>query len=482
MIENSLNQNTWLSTKCLIGLVAILPLHGCSGDDVDTSGLDHTGEVIETGETSTPSGSVLRLANGVPSNFLIVSVDTLRADFTYGGIEDHSTPFLQELMADALVLQEHVSCSNWTVVSLYCILTGRSTEQIGIHPFSNEMRRLPEGEVTMAELFQQSGRDTSLLSANPLFTESLGLTQGFASVQVEVNESATTMTTKGLELVEQHMASNSGAGWFSQIHYYDPHGGYHPPSEFLGDMSDLPSIPYDITTNDGLRLLREAEKDLTVEERGLIHEHLTRSYGGEVRYLDYELKRLFSGLDSMGALDDTLVLFVSDHGEQLLEHGAVEHLRDLFREELHVPAFFWMKDQGLAPGVWSGVTSHQDLLPSVLSLFDLIDSDIDFDGDVVGYASPERVNIALHGVKMGSAVFGRLGEHELIYRWDGDLELYNLTSDPGGLVNLFDPSDLSIVDQIWPFVSASANALSNMGGLSPPAVPPVYHRGVLESP
>jgi arylsulfatase A-like enzyme len=480
MIGNPPKLEIRTSNSYAVWIVAVSGLFACNGGDKDTSTTGtgyHSGLVIETADTgdiTTTDEPVLRLAGGAPSNFLVVSVDTLRADYTYGGVVDHSTPFLQSLMADALVLEEHVSCANWTVASLYCMLTGRNTEQIGVHPLGDKMLRLPDREITMAELFQQSGRATSLLSSNPLFAESLGLTQGFDTVQMEISESADIVTSRGIELVEQQMTQNIGNGWFSQIHYYDPHGGYHPPAEFLGDVSDLPEIAYDITTNDGLRLLREDESTFSGEYRALLREHLNRYYGGEVRFLDYELNRLFTALDSMGALDDTLVLFVSDHGEQLLDHGATEHLRDLFREEIHVPAFFWMKDQGLARGVWSGVTRHQDLLPSVLSLFDLPSSEVELDGVVVGQAPADRVNLSFHGVQMGSAMFGRLGEHELIYRWDGSLELYNLNSDPKETNNIYQPSDLSVVDQIWPFVESSANALAEIAKLSPPAVPPVY--------
>jgi arylsulfatase A-like enzyme len=464
----------------VIGLSLLGMLIGCGGGDTssgDTSGTEESGVVTETGETgetNTTDVPVLHLSGDAPSNLLIVSVDTLRADFTYGGISDHNTPFLQQLMTDSLVLEEHVSCANWTVASLYCMLTGRTTEQIGVHPLSNKMLRMPGREVTMAELFQQAGHTTSLISANPLFTESLGLTQGFDVVQVGAAVPADTLTTMGIELIEQQMATTDGNGWFTQIHYYDPHGGYNPPAEYLGDTSDLASIPYDITTNDGLRMLRADEAGFSREDILLIREHLTRYYGGEVRFLDHELSRLFEVLDSMGALDDTLVLFVSDHGEQLLEHGAAEHLRNLFREEIHVPAFFWMKDQRLARGAWPEVTSHQDLLPSVLNLFDIVSDDIEFDGAVVGEASSDRVTVSIHGVAQGSAVLGRLGQHELIYRWDGGLELYDLNSDPEELVNLYQPQDLSIVDQIWPHVESTANAISEIAKLDPPVVPPVY--------
>ena len=479
MIGKPISLGVGLATKCAIGAAVFSAAIGCGAGEIDTSttsetsGTGHTG-TTDTSDTTTTDGPVMNLTGDAPSNLLIVSVDTLRADYTYGNVSDHSTPFLQQLMADAFVLEEHVSCANWTVASLYCTLTGRTTEQIGVHPLGNKMLKMPGREVTMAELFQQSGRATSLLSANPLFAEPLGLTQGFDVVQMEISAPADTLTTRGIELLELQVANNTGNGWFTQIHYYDPHGGYNPPSEFLGDISDLASIPYDITTSDGLRQLREDEATFTTEYRGLLREHLTQYYGGEVRFLDHELGRLFEALDSMGALDDTLVLFVSDHGEQLLEHGAAEHLRNLFREEIHVPAFFWMKDQRLERGVWSEVTSHQDLMPSVLHLFDIVSDEIEFDGTVVGEASSDRVNISIHGVQQGSAVFGRLGEHELIYRWDGTLELYNLNSDPEELVNLFQPSDLSIVDQIWPHVESTANAISEIASLSPPVVPLVY--------
>jgi len=439
--------------------------------------LGESGVITETADTDSSvvvDGEPLDFKGEAPSNLLIVSVDTLRADFTYGDVYGHTTPFLQELISEGLVLEEHMSCSNWTVASLYCLLTGRSTAQIGIHPLSDKMLRLPNRELTMAEMFQQSGRATSLLSANPLFSEPLGLAQGFDTIQMEISSAADVVTTQGIDLIAQHMSDESGDGWFSQIHYYDPHGGYDPPAEFLGDVSDLAEIAYDITTNDGLRDLRNDESVITGEERALIREHMIRYYGGEVRFLDDQLKRLFESLDEIGALDGTLVLFISDHGEQLLEHGAAEHLRDLYREEIHVPAFFWMKDQGIASGVWSEPTNHQDILPSLISPFGLQASDVEFDGVELGEADVDRIPVALHGVPQGSAVLGRMGDYELIYRWSGALELYNIKDDPNEVSNIFAPIDLSIVDQIWPSVEAAASALADVAKLDAPIVPAVY--------
>jgi arylsulfatase A-like enzyme len=91
-------------------------------------------------------------------------------------------------------------------------------------------------------------------------------------------------------------------------------------------------------------------------------------YNGEVEYMDRCFGQLLDGLEKLGQLDRTAIVFTSDHGEGFGEHGRVGHAYGLQAELVDVPLVI------LAPGLHDGAlkirtaSSHLDLVPTVLDL------------------------------------------------------------------------------------------------------------------
>ena len=97
---------------------------------------------------------------------------------------------------------------------------------------------------------------------------------------------------------------------------------------------------------------------------------LRRTYAGTVTLVDRWLGKLFEALRRMGRMDDTLIIFTSDQGEPLGEHGYVRRFRPwLYEELIHTPLIIRM------PGARFGGIRHQalvqtvDLLPTILAAF-----------------------------------------------------------------------------------------------------------------
>ena len=57
--------------------------------------------------------------------------------------------------------------------------------------------------------------------------------------------------------------------------------------------------------------------------------------------LDKNVRALIEGLESIGALENTILIFTSDHGEEFFEHGNFGHLPKLHDENLRVPLLIW---------------------------------------------------------------------------------------------------------------------------------------------
>jgi arylsulfatase A-like enzyme len=99
---------------------------------------------------------------------------------------------------------------------------------------------------------------------------------------------------------------------------------------------------------------------------------LRRTYAGTVTFLDHWLGHLFEAMRRLGRMDDTLLVFTSDQGEPLGEHGYVRRFRPwLYEELIHTPLIIRL------PGGEHGGLRHQalvqtvDLLPTVVSALGL---------------------------------------------------------------------------------------------------------------
>ena len=92
-------------------------------------------------------------------------------------------------------------------------------------------------------------------------------------------------------------------------------------------------------------------------------------YDAGIRYADDLLQAFLTRLESSGTLGDTLIVVLSDHGEQFLEHGHVGHHDTQYMEVLRIP---WvMAGPGLEPRVVGEPVGLADVMPTLLDLLGL---------------------------------------------------------------------------------------------------------------
>jgi arylsulfatase A-like enzyme len=168
---------------------------------------------------------------------------------------------------------------------------------------------------------------------------------------------------------------------------FSPHGPWDPPQPYRDQYAAEEPDEFE-AGDEGDLVEEEGDEEMTLDEvpvlidvpAGAVGEvidevellRLRRTYAGTVTLVDRWLGTLFDALKRLGRLDDTLVVFTSDQGEPLGEHGYVRRFRPWLYEELvHTPLIVRM------PGGKHGGRRHQalvqtvDLLPTVLSALGL---------------------------------------------------------------------------------------------------------------
>ena len=283
------------------------------------------------------------------ANVILIVVDTLRADHLGSYGHDPSvSPNLDGFADRATVYETTRSQAPHTIPSVLQLMSSRYRQGKTLSPDTP----------TLAEMLKSDGYRTAAIveNANFEFTrEASGLPRGFDEFfrnglldkEHVFQQHWKSPTPADVITAEARRWLSKNAGqepFFLWLHYFDPHDPYLPP--FSADMETLSWEAESELTGD----IRSTELfPRSGVEPGPADEadrrHLARLYEAEVRYLDQSLGELFSYLEEMQLFDDSMIVFTSDHGESLGEHGHWTHGTALFEEQVGVPLIVKTPDQ-----------------------------------------------------------------------------------------------------------------------------------------
>ena len=157
--------------------------------------------------------------------------------------------------------------------------------------------------------------------------------------------------------------------WLLSLNLYDPHFPFDPPPELLDRYLDrLDEIPLpvdadrDPATHPAGRQ-RWAERDAGRSDRD--HRMVRAAYWAMIDLLDLQLGRLLDTLDRTGQREDTLVIFTSDHGEMLGDHGLYKKGPALYEPAVHVPLILSQPGTLPAGEVVEDPVELSDLVPTL---------------------------------------------------------------------------------------------------------------------
>jgi len=177
-------------------------------------------------------------------------------------------------------------------------------------------------------------------------------------------------------------------------------------------------------------------------------DYIIAQYDGAIAYMDACIQTLLTELESLGILDDTIVVINADHGETLYEHECWFDHHGLYEPTLHVPLIIRYPALVPAGKRVRGYTQHKDLMPTLLELAG-IESDIAFDGRsllpmIRGEVPTHECEYYLTECTWMRKHGWRTPQWKLIVALEPDfhgkppVELYNLVQDPGENHNLTD--------------------------------------------
>ncbi|MFI5322924.1 MAG: sulfatase-like hydrolase/transferase [Thermodesulfobacteriota bacterium] len=310
---------------------------------------------------------------------ILISIDTLRSDVlsSYGS-KEVSTPNIDSIAADGTLFKNAFSAAPWTLPSFSSMMTGVSPT---VHKTYTAESRLPDKFITIAEYLRDAGYHTAAIGDNVFLQPEFNLNKGFLEYnffpkrQTMINSFGATIfkkffskkliyyasTTDLTDLSIDWLEKNQDKEFFLWVHYYNPHLPYTPPIQYISkDAVPDETIGYRLMNAVPIRNGHFAPN---ASQRKWIKE----LYNAEVRYVDDSLGRLLDRMKEMNLYKNSLIILLSDHGEEFWDHNGFEHGHTLYNELLHVPLIIKLPGAQSAKTIDEKVTT-QSLMATVIDL------------------------------------------------------------------------------------------------------------------
>lgn len=323
-------------------------------------------------------------------NILLLTIDTLRADkLSCYGYPVPTTPNMDRLAAQSIRFEQAITGGSWTQAAFPVMLTSSYASWYGgcLGPLSTK-RPSP------IEVLQKNGYHTFAFSSSPLLSRNYGFDRGFSHFDdlIPDEHDPTIRKMKGgerllrlpivhqvgkllgqqtrparlyvsadelTERVGNWLEKNPGP-FFGWLHYMDVHWPYHLEEELV-QPDQIAQAWNDIAHLYRVNWKKEA---ITPEQK----ERYLHLYEQALQYTDAQIGRLLNKLEELGLRENTILILVSDHGEEFLERGRWGHFEtNLYDEILRVPLLIHLPDAP-KPRVVERQVRTLDLMPTVLEL------------------------------------------------------------------------------------------------------------------
>ncbi len=158
-------------------------------------------------------------------------------------------------------------------------------------------------------------------------------------------------------------------------------------------------------------------------------------YLNSLHFADQAFGEILAALESRGILRDSILVVFGDHGEAFYEHpGNYNHPFFLYEENIHVPLMIYY--DGVQPQRVTRVTSHVDILPTVLDLLGKakLINPLHVGQSMLRGGAPSLAHVQAYWQEEYSGIVDH--RYKFIRKETGEIELFDLSKDPAEQTNL----------------------------------------------
>ncbi len=417
----------------------VIPLYAISGEAARVTFRALNGDVdIEDARIlSTRDSDEVRNPRPPIRNALIVLVDTLRRDRlrVYDQFSKVNAPGVERIGRESVVFDRAFAQSNWTKPSVATLF---SSLYPSIHTANTHRATLPSNVAIMPEIFEKQGFATAGFVANGYITDKFGFGRGWGHFDAYGTPGRPDYGGLVVQDALRWMTkTTTRERFFAYVHTTDVHAPYVSPRKIWSryDPSAYNGAIQPRETASLLNRIRAGSRLLAPRDS----RRLRAFYDGAVTYHDHAIKRLMDTLSKAGILEDTVVIFTSDHGEEFFDHGSVGHGHTLFEELVHIPLLIRMPDR--RDPVVRRIDEEVGLVDILPTLCELLQTTCPEEAQgtslaplIFGEGLPFTREVSISEFPGEQKVALRNGRFKTIFH-RFDTVLYDMLSDPGETVD-----------------------------------------------
>jgi choline-sulfatase len=341
-------------------------------------------------------------------NVIIISLTNTRKDHIgLYGYEKDATPNIDKFFENSLIFKNAFGPTSWTLPNSISINTS-------LFPYSHKVmsrytsNKLDDNVLTFAEILKQNGYATAAITGDGDYNRKYGISQGFDEYVdkdsykdygigsgPEYNQLPYRSTKDTLPVAVEWLKGNKAKKKFLLFQGYDTHCPFMPESPFDEKFDPGYQSNVDYSTclwtfkqtepsfdENGQKywmlktFVKDANKpdDVKMTEREL--QHMIARYDGAIAEADERMQQIFSLLESEKLTDNSIIIFMSEHGDLFGEHGRFMRggpLSGTFYDPVLNFPFVMRHPKIKTPVAINTLAQAVDIMPTLLDMLDIKD-------------------------------------------------------------------------------------------------------------
>ena len=356
-------------------------------------------------------------------------IDTLRADkvHIFNPKTNVLTPNYDAFAADATRFSWAQVQGTWSLPSQASMLTGAYPR---VHKATTDKTKIAREVPFVAESFKKAGFRTAMFSANGYVSSKWGFDRGFDENRNMIRENLPNHAEYLWGVAKKWIMPSKAKPQFVYLAVIEPHVIYNPRKEFLVKYWDKPYKGPIKPVLTGIQLGKIKQGTLKVNDTDKAY--LEALHNAEITQSDTAFAAFIEDLKAAGLYDTSVVIVISDHGDEFWDHGDCGHAQGAHQELVHVP--FIIRAPGLLPAgrVVEADVEAMDLSPTMLDLAGLPIPEGMQGRSVLPLVFDELAGNPAAGLTQNEAMARGLksGRYRLIHSGVARMELYDEVEDP----------------------------------------------------
>ena len=363
------------------------------------------------------------------SHIYVWMIDTLRADkvHIFNPKTNVLTPNYDAFAADAARFTWAQVPGTWSLPSQASMLTGVYPR---VHKATVHESKISRDVPFVAEQFKKAGFRTAMFSANGYVSSKWGFDRGWDENRNLIRENLPNNAENLWTIAKKWIMPGKAKPQFVYLAVIEPHVIYNPRKEFLAKYWTKPYTGPIKPVLTGIQLGKIKQGTLKVNDTDKAY--LEALHNAEITQSDTAFGAFIQDLKTAGLYDTSVVIVISDHGDEFWDHGDCGHAQGAHQELVHVPLI--IRAPGLLPAgrVIETDVEAMDLSPTLLELAGLPVPDSMQGRSLIPLAFDETGGGPAAGLTQIEAVSRGLktGRYRLIHSGVARMELFDELDDP----------------------------------------------------